>query len=391
MPQAVIVSAVRTPIGAFQGSLSSLPAARLGAVAIKAAIERAGLKPDQIEQVYMGNVLLGGQGQAPARQASIYAGLPATVPCTTISKVCGSGLKSVMMAATEIRAGETDVIVAGGMESMSTAPYYLPRARGGYRMGNGEVIDGMVFDGLWDPYNNVHMGSFGDKCAREKKFTREEQDAFAQTSYERAQKAQADGAFKNEIVPVEIPQKKGDPILVTQDEEPARANFKKARELKPAFNKDGTVTAANASKIDDAAAAVVVVSDTYAKQHNLKVLATIVAYDGVAQEPDWFTTAPIGAIKKTLTRAKLSTRDIDLWEINEAFSVVTLITMRELELDHAKVNVNGGAVALGHPIGCSGARVLVTLLHAMQARDAKRGLATLCIGGGEAAAMVIER
>jgi len=391
MPQAVIVSAVRTPIGAFQGALASLPASRLGAVAIKAAVERAGLKPDQVDQVYLGNVLLGGQGQAPARQAAIYAGLPKSVPCTTINKVCGSGLKSVMLAASEIRLGDAEVVVAGGMESMSNAPYYLFQARGGYRMGNGELVDGMIHDGLWDPYNNVHMGNCGDLCAREKKITREEQDAFARASYERAQKAWADGAFKNELVPVEIPQKKGDPVVVKEDEEPARGNFKKMPELRPAFGKEGTVTAANASKIDDGAAAVVVVSDTFAKQHNLKVLGTIVAYDGVAQEPDWFTTAPIGAIKKTLTKAKLATRDIDLYEINEAFSVVTLITMRELELDHARVNVNGGAVALGHPIGCSGARVLVTLLHAMQARNVKRGLATLCIGGGEAVAMVVER
>ncbi|MFH1808334.1 MAG: acetyl-CoA C-acetyltransferase [Pseudomonadota bacterium] len=391
MPNAVIVGAARTPIGAFQGSLSSLSAAKLGAVAIKAALERAGVAPDQVDQVYMGNVLMGGQGQAPARQAAIYAGLPKKVPCTTINKVCGSGLKAVMLAANEIRLGEAQVVVAGGMESMSNAPYYLFKARDGYRMGNGELVDGMIHDGLWDPYGNVHMGTCGDLCAREKNFSREDQDAFSKTSYERAQKAWAEGLFQDEVVPVQIPQRKGDPVVVSQDEEPAKGNFKKMPELRPAFGKEGTVTAANASKIDDGAAAVVVVSEDYAKQHRLTVLGRIVAYDGVAQEPEWFTTAPVGAIQRTLDKVKLSTGDIDLYEINEAFAVVTMVTMRELKLDHAKVNVHGGAVSLGHPIGCSGTRILVTLLHAMKARGAKRGLASLCIGGGEAVALVVER
>lgn len=391
MANAVIVGAARTPIGAFQGALSPMSAARLGAVAIQAALQRAGVAPDAVDQVYMGNVLMGGQGQAPARQAAIFAGLPKKVPCTTVNKVCGSGLKSVMLAASEIRLGDAQVVVAGGMESMSNAPYYLFKARDGYRMGNGELVDGMIHDGLWDPYGNVHMGTCGDLCAREKKFSREEQDAFARTSYERAQKAQAEGLFKDEIVPVAIPQKKGDPVVVSVDEEPARGNFKKMPELKPAFGKEGTVTAANASKIDDGAAAVVVVSEDYAKAHNLTVLGRIVAYDGAAQEPEWFTTAPIAAIQRTLDKAKLKASDIDLYEINEAFSVVTMVTMRELGLDHNRVNVHGGAVALGHPIGCSGTRLLVTLLHAMKARGARRGLASLCIGGGEAVALVVER
>lgn len=391
MPEAVIVGAARTPIGAFQGALSALSAPKLGAVAIKAALERAKINPDQVDQVYMGNVLMGGVGQAPARQAAHYAGLPRSVPCTTINKVCGSGLKTVMMAANEIRLGEAEVIVAGGMESMSNAPYYLFKARNGYRMGNGELVDGMISDGLWDPYDNVHMGNCGDLCAREKGFSREDQDAFARTSYERAQKAVADGLFKNEIAPVEIPQRKGDPVVFAADDEPGRVKFDKISALRPAFAKDGTITAANASKIDDGGAAVVVVSDEYAKKHNLTVLAKIASYDGAAQEPAWFTTAPIDAIKKTLDKVKVSPADVDLYEINEAFSVVTMVTMRDLELDHSKVNVRGGAVSLGHPIGCSGTRILVTLLQTMADEDKKRGLASLCIGGGEAVAMLLER
>lgn len=391
MTTAVIVGAARTPIAAFQGALSSLSASKLGAVAIKAALERAGVKGDEVDQVYMGNVLQGGQGQAPARQAAIYAGLPTSVPCTTINKVCGSGLKSVMLAANEIRLGEADVVVAGGMESMSNAPYFLPKARGGYRMGNGQLIDGMVNDGLWDPYDDVHMGTCGDLCASEKNFSREDQDAFSRTSYERALAAQNNGGFDAEIVPVEVPQRKGDPIVVDKDAEPTRVKLDKMTSLRPAFGKEGTVTAANASKIDDGAAAVVVTSEAYAKEHGLTILAKIGAYDGVAQDPKWFTTAPIGAIKKTLDKAKLSVNDIDLFEINEAFAVVSMVTMRDLELDHEKVNVKGGAVSLGHPIGASGTRILVTLLQAMKEQDAKRGLASLCIGGGEAVALIVER
>lgn len=391
MTTAVIVGAARTPTGAFQGSLSALSASKLGAVAIKAALERAGVAPDQVEQVYMGNVLQGGQGQAPARQAAIYAGLPVSVPCTTINKVCGSGLKSVMLAANEIRLGEAQVVVAGGMESMSNAPYFLPKARGGYRMGNGELVDGMVYDGLWDPYDNVHMGTCGDLCASEKDFTREAQDDFSRISYERALAAQKDGGFSAEIVPVEIPQRKGDPIVVSVDEEPTRAKLDKMSSLRPAFGKEGSITAANASKIDDGAAAVVVTSEDYAKAHGLTILAKIGAYDGVAQDPKWFTTAPIGAIKKTLDKAGLKVEDIDLYEINEAFAVVSMVTMRELGLDHAKVNVKGGAVSLGHALGASGTRILVTLLQAMKEQDAKRGLASLCIGGGEAVALIVER
>ena len=386
-----IVGAARTPIGAFLGGLSTLPAPRLGAVAIRAALERARVEPGLVEEVFMGNVLSAGIGQAPARQASIYAGLPNSVPCTTVNKVCGSGLQAAVLAARALLVGDAELAVAGGMESMSNAPYYLPNARSGYRIGDGKLVDGMMYDGLWDPYNEYPMGKAGELCAREYGFGREAQDAFAAESYRRANHAIATGAFKAEIVPVSLPQKKGDPIIVDTDEEPGRGDPAKLPKLRPSFDAEGTITAGNASSIDDGAAAVVLATENAVKRHNLEPLARIVGWGVAAQAPEWFTTAPALAIERTLARTKLSTGDIDLWEVNEAFSCVTLACARLAGLDLERVNVRGGAVALGHPIGASGARVLVTLLHALKDLRARRGLATLCIGGGEAGAMVVER
>ncbi|MBI5495705.1 MAG: thiolase family protein [Deltaproteobacteria bacterium] len=390
MQDAVILSSARTPIGSFQGTLATLKAPQLGTVAIKAALERAGVKPGDVEEVYMGQVLTAGVGQAPARQAALGAGLPNTVPCTTLNKVCGSGLKSVMLAAQAIRAGDGHVFVAGGQESMSNAPYLLPTARSGMRMGNATAVDSMILDGLWDPYKDTHMGNCGDLCAKEKDLSRDAQDAFATESYKRAQKAWKDGAFKTEIAAVTIPGKKGDTVIDT-DEEPSKVDFEKLKTLRPAFGKDGSVTAANASKLNDGASALVVTSREWADKNGRKPLAKILSYATAAGAPEWFTTAPIPAMQSALKKAGLSVKDIDLWEINEAFSVVTMIAMREMGLDHAKVNMNGGAVALGHPIGASGARIMTTLLHALQARNLKRGLASLCIGGGEAVAVIVER
>lgn len=386
-----IVSAARTPIGAFQGALSEVTAVRLGATAIGAALERAKIAPDAVGEVYMGNVLTAGEGQAPARQAALGAKLPNTVPCTTVGKVCGSGLMSVMLGTKSILLGDADVVVAGGMESMSNAPYYLPKARGGYRMGNGEIVDGMIFDGLWDPYNNFHMGNAGEICAKEMKFSREAQDAFAKESYRRALAAQAEGRFKDEIVPVSIASKKGDAVVVSEDEEPKKGNPEKMPGLRPAFAKDGTITAANASKINDGAAALVLASGDAVKKHGLTPLARVVGYGSAAQAPEWFTTAPAKAIASTLAKLGKKADDIDLYEVNEAFAVVALAVAQQAGLDLARVNVNGGAVALGHPIGASGARVLVTLLNALKQQNKKTGLATLCIGGGEAVAVVVER
>ena len=386
-----IVSAVRTPIGAFLGSLSALSAPRLGAVAIRAALEKAKVEASLVEEVVMGNVLTAGVGQAPARQAAIYAGVPNTVPATTIGKVCGSGLQAVVFGAKSVALGDADIVVAGGMESMSNVPYYLPRARTGYRMGNGELVDGMIFDGLWDPYGNFHMGQAGELCAKELGFSREAQDEFAIESYRRALAAQKEGKFANEIVPVEITGRKGETTTVTEDEEPKRGKPEKMPSLRPAFQKDGTITAANASKIDDGASALVLASENAVKQYGLTPLARIVGYGGAAQAPEWFTTAPAAAIENTTKKLGIQKSDIDLYEINEAFAVVTMACNQKCELDPAKVNVNGGAVALGHPIGASGARILTTLVHAMADRQAKRGLATLCIGGGEAVAVVVER
>ncbi|MCB0722200.1 MAG: acetyl-CoA C-acetyltransferase [Ignavibacteriae bacterium] len=390
MKEVVIVSAVRTPIGGFMGSLSSLKATELGAIAIKEAVARAGIKGEDVSEVIMGCVLPAGLGQAPARQAAIYAGLPDTVPCMTINKVCGSGLKSVMLAEQAIKCGDAEIVVAGGFESMSNAPYYLMKARQGYRMGNGEIIDGMINDGLWDVYNDYHMGSAAELCAREMNITREDQDDFAEQSYRRTLDANEKGYFKDEIVPVEIKTKK-ETITVTEDDDPKKANFEKGRTLRPSFEKEGTVTAFNASSINDGASAIVLMSADKAKELGLTPLAKIVAQGSFAHKPEWFTTAPAYAIEKVLKKANLTTADIDLYESNEAFAVQSCAVMQLAKLDPERVNVRGGAIALGHPIGASGARILTTLLHAMKDNNAKRGLATLCIGGGEASALIVER
>ncbi len=390
MKEIVILSGARTPIGSFQGALSSLPAPKLGAVAIKAAVERAGLAPDQVQYVLMGNVLQAGLGQAPARQASIAAGIPTGAGALTVHKVCSSGLKSVMIAANDIRCGDYDVAVAGGMESMSNAPYLLPQARTGYRMGNGKVVDSMIHDGLWDPYGDKHMGNCAETCVAKYEFTREQQDAFARASYERAQEAVKGGKFKKETAVVEIEGKKGKTVVV-DDEEPFAAPLDKMPTLKPAFQKDGSVTAANSSKLSDGAAALVVTSAEWAQKNGKKPIAKIVAHATMSQEPEWFTTAPGGAIKKVLDKAGLKAGDIDLFEVNEAFAAVALAAMKDVGIPHEKLNVNGGAVAMGHPIGSSGARILVTVLHALEDRGLKRGLVAICNGGGEATAMIVER
>lgn len=389
--EVVIVSAARTPIGSFGGALSSVPAPKLGAVAIKAALERAGVEGKDVDEVFMGCVLPAGQGQAPARQASLAAGVPQSVGCVTVNKVCGSGLKTVMMAAAAIKAGDADIIVAGGMENMSSAPYYLQKARTGYRMGNGELIDGMVHDGLWDPYNDYHMGNAGELCAAERKIDRERQDELAALSYQRAQHSVKEGLFKDEIAAVEVPQRKGDPVVVSDDEEPFRGKVDKLPKLRAAFKKDGTITAGNASTINDGGAALVVMSKEEADKRGLTPLATIAGYAGAAQAPEWFTTAPAKSIANLLDKTGKAVDDVDLWEINEAFAVVSLANTDEMKIPEDRVNVRGGAVALGHPIGCSGARLLVTLAHAMKQTDKKRGVASLCIGGGEAVALMIER
>ncbi len=391
MRQVVITGACRTPIGSFQGALSSLTAPKLGALAIREAVKRSGITPTQVEEVFMGCVLTAGVGQAPARQAAIFAGLPNNIPCTTINKVCGSGLKSVMLAALTIMTGEADIVVAGGMESMSNSPYILDKARTGYRMGDGKIVDSMVKDGLWDVYNDYHMGSAAELCARECHIPRDVQDEFAATSYRRAIEAMDKGYFKDEIVPVEIQVKGGATTLVQEDEEPRKVKFEKIPQLQPAFEKEGTVTAANASKLNDGASALVLMSEEKAKELGIRPLAKLVAQASVAQAPEWFTTAPATVIKRLFDKTKLKKEDIDLYEINEAFSVVSLAVKQMLDLDLEKVDVHGGAVALGHPIGASGARILTTLIYAMQRRNAHRGIAAICIGGGEAAGVIIER
>jgi acetyl-CoA C-acetyltransferase len=368
-----------------------LPAPRLGAIAIREAVQRAGLKPEDVDEVIMGNVLSAGVGQAPARQAAIFAGLPPSVECMTINKVCGSGLKSVMLGAQAIMLGDAEVVVAGGMESMSNAPYLLSKARTGYRMGNGELLDGMIKDGLLDVYNDYLMGNAGELCAKECNIPREAQDEYAIMSYTRAQEAQKEGRFQKEIVPVEVPARKGETVSVTEDEDVTRTNFEKIPKLRPAFTKDGTITAANASKLSDGAAALVLMSAEKAKALGKKPLARILAQASHAKAPEWFTTAPADVIEKILKKGKLTLADIDLLEINEAFAVVALAVNQIAGLDAGKVNVNGGAIALGHPIGASGARILVTLLHAMEQKNAKKGLAALCIGGGEASGVIVER
>ena len=390
MSDAFIVSTARTPIGSFGGALATLPAPALGAVAIRAAVARAGVAPEAVEHVFMGNVLSAGLGQAPARQAALGAGLPPSHGALTLNKVCGSGLMAVMLAAQHTRLGDADVIVAGGMESMSRAPYLAPDVRFGQRMGNGRLLDAMIVDGLWDPYNDFHMGSAGERCARDRGVSRADQDTFAIESYHRAQAAIASGAFHDEIVPVEINGRKG-PTQVTTDEEPARIDFARVADLRPAFEPEGTITAANASTLADGAAAVVVASAEGITRHGLTPRARIVAATAAGRVPAEFPIAPIDATKKVLQIAGLTTRDIDLYEINEAFAVVVLATMRAFDLSPAHVNVHGGAIALGHPIGASGARVLVTLLHALERQNLRRGLATLCLGGGEAVALIIDR
>jgi acetyl-CoA C-acetyltransferase len=354
-------------------------------------LERARLEGDHVDEVIMGNVLSAGLGQAPARQAALGAGLPQKVPCTTINKVCGSGLKTVMCAAQAIMSGDAKIVVAGGMESMSNAPYLLMKARSGYRLGSGELVDSMIHDGLWDAYNHFHMGAAGEICARELKISREEQDEFAVASYQRAHKAQAEGAFRREIIPVRVPNDSTDRILITEDEEPKRVDFAKLPQLKPSFEKNGTITAGNASSISDGAAAVVVMSENKARMLGLKPMAKIIGYTTYATDPAWFTTAPSKAIASLLERTGRDVAAVDLFEINEAFAVCSMAVNRELGLDPAKVNVRGGAVALGHPIGASGARILTTLLHALEDLHLRCGVASLCIGGGEAVAMMVER
>ncbi|MDO3628156.1 acetyl-CoA C-acyltransferase [Mucilaginibacter sp. BT774] len=389
MKEVYIVSATRTAIGSFGGGLSSLSATQLGATVIKAAVEKAGLRPDQIQEVYMGNVLSANVGQAPATQAAIFAGLP-YLPATTVNKVCASGMKAIMLAAQSIQLGQNDIAVAGGMESMSNVPYYLDKARNGYRLGNGQIIDGLVKDGLWDVYNDYHMGSAAELCAEECKISREDQDAYAIESYKRAQKAQAEGKFKDEIIPVELKDKKSEVTLFATDEEPATVKFDKIPSLKPVFKKEGTVTAANASTLNDGAAALVLMSKEKADEMGVKPLARIVSFADAQQAPEWFTTAPSKAIPLALHQAGLSSDQIDYFEINEAFSVVSIANNQQLNLDPAKVNVNGGAVSLGHPLGASGARIIVTLLHVLQQNGGKFGAAGICNGGGGASAMVIE-
>ncbi|HTM44534.1 MAG TPA: thiolase family protein [Polyangiaceae bacterium] len=391
MQSVYIASAARTPIGSYLGSLSSMQAPQLGATALGAALSRAGMPADAVQQVYMGNVLSAGIGQAPARQAALKAGLPIHVPCTTVSKVCGSSLEAVVLAARAVASGEMDVILAGGMESMSNAPYYLTKARTGYRMGNGQVVDGMIFDGLWDPYNDFHMGVAGEMCAKEYNFSRQSQDDFAAESYKRATTAQAAGAFRSEIVAVSVPQAKGATVDVSDDEEPARGDPTKFSKLKPAFAPDGTITAANASSISDGAAALLIVSEDALRKHNLTPLARIRGHATAAQDPKWFTTAPAAAISALLLKQQLNANDVDLWEINEAFACVTQACAKLVGIELDKVNVKGGAVALGHPIGATGARILTTLLYALNDAGKKRGVASLCIGGGEAIALMVER
>ncbi|MBM2829104.1 MAG: atoB [Actinobacteria bacterium] len=391
MKEVVITGAARTAIGSFMGALAEIPAPKLGAVAIAEAISRSGIGKQEVEQVIMGNVLSAGIGQAPARQAGIFAGIPVSAGAFTINKMCGSGLKSVMLGAQSVATGEFDIVVAGGMESMSLSPYILKKARAGYRLGNDAIFDHMMVDGLLDAYNNVHMGICAELLAKEHRISREDQDEFAAISYNRALAAIRDGKFAKEIACVDIPQRKGDPVAFLADEEPGRGNVPKLPSLKPAFQKDGTVTAGNASTINDGAAAVVLMSAENAAKRSITPLARIVGYSTASLEPMWFTIAPIDAIRKLLHKTGVDKDKVGLFEINEAFSGVAVASIRGLSLDPARVNVNGGAVALGHPIGASGARVLTTLLYAMEERKVSLGVASLCIGGGEAVAMLVER
>lgn len=390
MKTVVIVSAVRTPIGSFMGALSSIPAPKLGAIAIKAALEKINLKPEMVDEVLMGNVVQAGNGQAPARQAAIYAGIPDTTPCTTVNKVCASGMKAVMQAAQAISCGDSEIVVAGGMENMSLIPHYV-HLRNGQKFGPTTLIDGMQKDGLVDAYNQDAMGVCADACATEYKFSREDQDAYAIQSYKRSAAAWEAGKFNNEIVPVQVPQRKGDPIVIVKDEEFTNVFIDKIPNLRPAFTKDGTVTAANASTINDGAAALVLMSLEKAQSLGLTPLASIEGFADAAQQPEWFTTAPAKALPKALHKAGLSLNDIDFFEFNEAFAVVGLANMKLLGLTDHNVNVNGGAVSLGHPLGCSGARILVTLLNVLEQNDAKLGAAAICNGGGGASAIIVKR
>lgn len=391
MKEVVIVGAARTPIGSFGGSLSALGVVDLGVVAVKGALERAGVAAEEVQEVIFGNVLQANVGQAPARQVALGAGLNKSTPCTTVNKVCASGMKAIMLAAQSIALGDQDVIVAGGMESMSNAPFYIPKARFGYKYGNAELVDGVVRDGLQDPYDKSMMGIAGEHCAVEKNITREDQDNFAIESYERAKRAQENGWFADEIVPVAIPQRKGDPIIIDTDDEPAKANYGKLKTLRTAFKKDGTITAANASKLNDGAAAVVLMSAEKAEELGLKPLAKIRSWADAAQEPIWFTTSPAKAMPLAMEKAGVTKDEVDFFEINEAFSCVTIVNQRELDLDPEKVDAFGGAVSLGHPIGCSGARIIVTLLNVLTQKEGKLGCAGICNGGGGASAVVIEK
>ena len=388
MSSTFILSATRTPLGSFQGALASVSASRLGAAAIRGAIAKAEIDPSAITDVLLGNVLQAGQGQAPARQAALAAGLSPHARAVTISKVCGSGLQAVMQGSHAIAAGDAGMVVAGGMENMSASPYLLPKAREGYRLGHQQVVDSVVHDGLWDPYNNLHMGNCAEQCASKYSFTREQQDAFAVASYERANAAQKEGRFAEEITPVEITDAKGKVTRVEHDEGPAKVNYDKLPTLRPSFDKAGTITPANASGLNDGAAVLVLASDSVLGAH--KPLARIVAFGGHAHDPLWFTTAPVQAARNALKKASWSVADVDLWEVNEAFAVVPMAFMRELDIPHDRLNIRGGAIALGHPIGASGARIIVTLLDTLRERGLKRGVAALCIGGGEGMAVCIE-
>jgi len=391
MKNVVIVSAVRTPIGSFLGSLSQMSTTELGAIAIKGALNKINLSPETVQEVFMGNVLQAGLGQAPARQAALKAGLPNTVPCTTINKVCASGMKSIMLAAQSIMTGDNDIVIAGGMENMSQVPHYIQNSRTGTKFGNSTLIDGLVHDGLTDAYDKNVMGVYAELCAKEYNFSREEQDVFAIESYTRSKKAWENGKFSNEIIPVEIPQRKGDPMLFSEDEEYKNVSFDKIPSLPTVFQKQGTVTAANASTLNDGAAALVLMSEEKAKELNIKPIAKIISFADAAHAPEWFTTAPAKAIPLALEKANLKLSDIHFFELNEAFSVVGLANIKLLNLDPSKVNVNGGAVSLGHPLGCSGARIVVSLIHILQQNEGKFGAAAICNGGGGASAMIIEK
>ena len=386
----VIVSAKRSPIGSFQGAISSVPAPKLGSLVISKILEETMMDPLLVDEIIMGNVLSAGIGQAPARQAALGSGLPDTVECLTINKMCGSGLKAVMLASQAIQVNNANIVIAGGFENMSQAPYLIPKARTGYRLGHGNLIDSMIFDGLWDVYNDIHMGSCAEICASDRDYSISDQNDFAKESYRRAIDAQKSGAFNNEIIAIDV-KNKNNTITFNDDEEPEKVNFEKMDTLKPVFKEDGTITAANASKINDGAACLLLMSEYKASELGFKPLARIVSQSSAAHDPKWFTTAPIEAIKKVLMKADMEVDDINLWEINEAFAPVAMSVIDDYNLDHGKVNINGGAIALGHPIGASGARILTTLIHSLNQKEKSIGLATLCIGGGEASALIVER